>query len=178
MATPEQLKLAKKLNIGAWIITIIVLILVGSMRRIHLDIDVDLGFLPGLHAILNTIAAILLIFAYLNIRKRKVETHKKLMYSAITVSTLFLISYVVYHTTTPETFFCKEGPVRYLYFFLLITHVVLAAFIFPFILFTFVRAYTGQFDRHRKMARWVFPVWLYVAITGPLVYLMLMPCYE
>ena len=94
------------------------------------------------------------------------------------LSLLFLLSYVAYHTTTEETKYCAEGAIRYVYFFLLITHVVLAGIIFPFILFTFVRAVTGQFDRHKKLAKYVYPLWLYVAITGPVLFLMLMPCYK
>jgi putative membrane protein len=92
-------------------------------------------------------------------------------------SALFLLSYVLYHFTTPETRFGGEGVIRYIYFFILITHIILAALTLPFILLTFNRAYTDQFDRHRKMARWVFPLWLYVAVTGPICYLMLKPYY-
>jgi len=95
----------------------------------------------------------------------------------MTTSALFLICYVVYHFTTPETPYCGEGNIRYLYFFLLITHILLAGGILPFILLTFNRGWLGIVDRHRKMARWVFPLWLYVAISGPVIYLMLKPCY-
>jgi putative membrane protein len=92
-------------------------------------------------------------------------------------SALFLISYVLYHFTTPETRYGGQGTMRAIYFFFLITHVVLAAVTLPFILLTFTRAYTNQFERHKKMARWVFPLWLYVAVTGPICYLMLRPYY-
>ena len=99
------------------------------------------------------------------------------MLTAIVTSCLFLLSYITYHVTTPETVYCGTGAVRMVYLFILITHVILAGVIVPFILFTFIRAYTNQIDRHRRMARWVFPIWLYVAVSGPVVYLMLLPCY-
>ena len=174
---PERLQLARRLNIAAWIVTVVVLALVGMMRRVKIETDLDFSFLPPLHATLNALTALILVFAYIQIRKGRVERHRKAMYVAIVTSFLFLLSYVVYHFTTPETLYCGEGVIRYIYFVLLITHVILAAVIFPFILFTFIRAFTGQFDRHKRMARWVFPIWLYVAITGPIVYLMLSPCY-
>ena len=99
------------------------------------------------------------------------------MIVAMTCSFIFLTMYIVYHTTTPETKYCGEGNIRYVYFFLLISHVILAAVIFPFILFTFIRGYTFQVEKHKKMAKWVFPFWLYVAVTGPVLYIMLNPCF-
>ena len=174
----NKLQLEKSLNRWAYVVSVVVLALVVMMRRVKLDVGIDFGFLPPFHASLNSVTAILLILAYYQIRYRKnVEAHRKLMYTAIGTSVLFLLSYVVYHFTTPETRFGGEGAIRIVYFILLITHIILAAVSFPFILFTFIRAYTGQFDRHRKMARWVYPIWLYVAITGPICYLMLQPYY-
>lgn len=175
---PPNIALEKKLNIVAWILSILTFIVVISMRRIHIYTDIDFSFLPAFHATLNGIAAILLIIALIAIKKGYALLHRKLMTSALICSVLFLISYVLYHITTPETAFCQEGSIRYLYFFFLITHVILAAVILPFILFTYIRAFTNQFERHKKMARWVFPVWLYVAITGPVLYIMLSPCYN
>lgn len=171
-------RLAKKLNAWAWVVTVIVMVLVLMMRRVKIETQVDFSFLPPFHATLNAITALILIYAFIQIRRRNIEKHRKAMYVAIATSALFLLSYVVYHFTTDETPYCMEGGIRIVYFLLLITHIVLAAVIFPFILFTFIRAYTGQYVRHRKMARWVYPVWLYVAITGPVVYLMLEPCYK
>ncbi len=175
-----NLQLAKKLNRLAWVVTIVVLLLVGLMRRVKIPLPDgwDFGFLPPVHATLNALTAVVLIIAYYFIRRKQVENHRRAIYVAMGLSVLFLLSYVTYHFTTPETLYCGEGNIRILYFILLITHIVLAALILPFILFTFIRAYTGQIERHRKMARWVFPLWLYVAITGPICYLMLMPCYN
>lgn len=186
-----NLQLAKKLNIAAWIITVIVLFLVGLMRQVKISTGVDFGFLPPFHAALNGLSAVFLLVAYYNIKKKNVEAHRKAIYMAVGLSVVFLLSYVTYHFTTSETLygdFDKDGVIsatelqsvgsmRTIYLVLLLSHIFLAAVSFPFILFTFIRAYTGQFDKHKKMARWVFPVWLYVAITGPIVYLMLKPFY-
>lgn len=170
-------ELAKKLSVYAWIITAVVLLLVGLMRRVKLDVGIDFSFLPAFHASVNAVTAIVLVIALYYIKNKNIEAHRKSIYVAIVLSVVFLLSYVVYHFTTPETLYCFDGTIRTVYFILLITHIVLAAVIFPFILFTFIRAYTNQFEKHKKMARWVFPIWLYVAVTGPVVYLMLRPCY-
>ncbi len=173
----ENLKLAKKLNTIAYIVSALVIVLVVLMRKIKLDLGIDFTFLPPVHSTLNGITAILLVIAFIFIKQKKINAHRNMMFSAMITSALFLVSYVLYHITTPETSFCQEGTIRYLYFFLLITHVVLAGVIFPFILFTLIRGYTNQIQKHKKMARWVFPLWLYVAVTGPILYVMLMPCY-
>lgn len=177
LAKDANLQLASKLNKWAWVITIVVLFLVGLMRRTKIDLGIDFSFLPPIHATLNAICAITLIIAFWHIKNKRVEQHKRFIYISIGLSTLFLISYVLYHFTTPETTYCKEGLIRTVYFILLITHIVAAGFIFPFILFTFIRAFTGQYERHKRMARYVFPIWLFVAISGPICYLMLLPCY-
>ncbi|MCB0530918.1 MAG: DUF420 domain-containing protein [Lewinellaceae bacterium] len=169
--------LEKRLNIIAYVLSGVVLVLVGLMRRVKIDLGIDFSFLPPLHASLNALTAVILVCAYFFIRKKQVEAHRRSIYAAMACSALFLISYVLYHFTTPETRFGGVGTVRVVYFFFLITHVILAALILPFVLLTFNRAYTGQFDRHKRMARWVFPLWLYVAITGPICYLMLRPYY-
>lgn len=173
----EARRLEKRLNMLAYIVSLVVLLLVGLMRQVKLDLGVDFSFLPPVHATLNAITAVVLVFAYYFIRNKQVEAHRKSIYLALACSVLFLISYVLYHFTTPETRFGGTGFIRTVYFFFLITHVVLAALILPFILLTFNRAYTNQFDRHKRMARWVFPFWLHVAITGPICYLMLRPYY-
>ena len=172
-----NLALAKKLNIAAWILSAIVLLVVGGMRQIKIDTDIDFSFLPPFHSSLNALAAVALIAALYFIKNKNVVAHQRCIYLAMGFSAMFLLSYVTYHITTPETRFGGEGTIRYIYLFLLLTHVVLAAVILPFILFTFIRAYTGQIDRHRAIAKWVFPLWLYVAITGPICYLMLRPYY-
>lgn len=172
-----NITLEKRLNRWAYVVSAAVLLLVGLMRRYKFDVGVDFSFLPPFHASLNALAAVILMVAFWHIKNGRIEQHRKAIYAAMACSALFLLSYVLYHFTTPETKYGGEGIMRTVYFFLLITHVVLAAVILPFVLFTFTRAYTGQFERHKKMARWVFPLWLYVAITGPICYLMLKPYY-
>jgi putative membrane protein len=173
----NNIQLAKRLEKWALAVSAIVLLLVGAMRRVKIDTDIDFGFLPPFHAAVNALTAVVLLAALYFIKQKNVEAHRKAIYLAFGLSLVFLFSYVVYHFTTPETRFGGEGSIRYVYFFFLITHIVLAAAILPFILFTFIRAYTGQIERHKRMARWVFPLWLYVAITGPICYLMLRPYY-
>lgn len=178
MASLQQdLALEKRLNTVAYIVSAVVLLLVGLMRQYKIDLGIDFRFLPPIHASLNALCAVILVFALYFIKNKQVENHRRAIYAAMACSGLFLLSYVLYHFTTPETTYKGVGAMRTVYFFFLITHVVLAAVILPFILLTFTRAYTNQFERHKKMARWVFPLWLYVAITGPICYLMLRPYY-
>ncbi len=166
----------KKLNRVAWLISLIVFVAIVGMRKIHLDLGVDLSFLAPFHATVNALTFFVLLFAFYQIRHNNIEAHRKAIYLALVLSCIFLISYVLYHMTTPETKFCHEGDIRYIYFFLLITHIVLAAVILPFILFAFTRAYTGQYERHKRLARYVMPLWMYVCASGPICYLMLRGC--
>ena len=170
-------KLEKRLNIIAWVLTAVVFFLMVFMRRVKLDIGMDMTFLPGVNAILNSSVSIVLVLAYIMIKKGRKNAHRRLIYIAMALSALFLLSYVLYHFTTNEVSYGGEGLLRYLYLILLILHIFSAAVIFPFILLTFIRAFTGQFERHKKIARWVWPVWLFVAISGPVCYLLLMPYY-
>lgn len=170
--------LEKKLNKLAWAVTAVVLLLVSFMHRIHFETSIDFTFLPAVYSALNALTAIILIVGLYFIKNGQKEKHEKAMTFAMLTSLLFLLGYVVYHITNADTKFLGEGWIRPVYFFLLITHIVLAAVIFPFILFTYIRAYTAQFKRHVKMARWVYWLWLYVAITGPILYLMIRPYYQ
>ncbi|MDX1941348.1 MAG: DUF420 domain-containing protein [Saprospiraceae bacterium] len=176
----QNILLAKRLNVWAWVVSGAVLLLVGIMRRVKITLPEgwDTSFLPPFHATLNALTAVVLIAAFYFIKQKNVQMHRRMIYVAMTLSVLFLLSYVAYHFTTEETTFGGEGFIKYVYYFILITHISLAGLILPFILFTFIRAYTNQIERHRKIARWVFPLWLYVAITGPICYLMLMPYYK
>lgn len=174
----ENNNLAKKLNIVAYLLTAAVLTLVGVMRRVKIDVSFDTSFLTGVNAGINIVTTILLLVALWFIKQGNIEAHKKTIYAAMTTSALFLLTYVVYHFTNDETSYCKEGTIRSIYYFILASHVILAGVIFPFILFTFIRAYTNQIERHKKMAKWVWPLWFYVSVTGPVVYFMLKPCYN
>lgn len=133
----------------------------------------DLRQLPTLNACLNTVSAILLIRGYLLIRRRQIEAHKRTMLAAFAVSTLFLVSYLVYHYNVGSVKFQGQGAIRVVYFTILLTHTILAAVVAPMILVTLWRAWKNQFDRHRKLARYTLPIWLYVSVTGVVVYLML-----
>jgi uncharacterized membrane protein YozB (DUF420 family) len=138
---------------------------------------IELADLPALNATLNGTAAVFLAAGYLFIRAGHQTAHKRCMLAALTASALFLTSYVIYHTNTGSRPFPGQGPVRGLYFAILITHVVLAASILPLALLTTARALRAQFDRHVRIARWTFPIWLYVSVTGVVIYLMLYQMY-
>ena len=168
--------LAKKLNRIALVFSVMVVLVVASLRRFHIDTTFDFRFLAPLHSSLNALTAFGLLLAYYFIKQKKILWHKRIMILNMILSGLFLVSYIIYHLTTPETRYCHEGNLRYFYFFILITHVILASLILPVVLFTFIRAFTGQIEKHRKLARWTFPVWVYIAVTGPLAYLMLRSC--
>lgn len=134
----------------------------------------DVSYAPPFHAFLNGTVAVLLVVGYAAIRQRRITLHRTMMVSAFVLSTLFLISYIVYHTQKAEpVYFTGTGLVRGVYLFVLVTHIVLAAVIVPLALFTIVRAWRKEFARHRQIARWTLPLWVYVAVTGVLVYVML-----
>ncbi len=178
MSTAKDLETSRNLTRWAWIVSLVVFLLVVSMRRFKIQTSIDFTMLPAIYSGLNVITALLLIIAYYFIRvKKNMARHRAAMQFAIVCSTLFLLLYVLYHITTQETLYCGEGVIRILYFVILISHIILAATILPFILMTYIRAYTNQFVKHKRMARWVWPLWLYVAITGPLVYVFLLPCH-
>jgi len=129
--------------------------------------------LPAINATLNGISAVLLVIGYRLIRQRKIEQHRRVMIGAFAVSTLFLIGYVIYHWNVGSKPFTAQGPVRPFYFFVLITHIVLAALVPPMALITLVRGLRARYDKHARLARWTLPIWLYVSVTGVIVYVML-----
>jgi len=129
--------------------------------------------LPAVNATLNAIAAVLLVIGYVLIRSGRRELHRKVMLAAFTTSAVFLASYLVYHAQVGSVRFTRQGLVRPLYFTVLITHVVLAAAVLPLALITLSRGLKARFDRHRAIARWTLPIWLYVSVTGVLVYVLL-----
>jgi len=133
--------------------------------------------LPALNATLNGIAAILLVTGYLFIKQGRRRQHQWCMLGALTTSALFLVSYVTYHLHAGSRPFPGQGPIRVVYFGILITHVILAAVIVPLALLTAVRGLRSQFDKHVRIARWTFPVWVYVSVTGVVIYLMLYELY-
>ncbi|MEP6806942.1 MAG: DUF420 domain-containing protein [Flavobacterium sp.] len=191
----EDHSLEKKYNKLIIAVSIIIPVAVGLLFVIKLKdfgINVEpLSFLPPIYATTNGLTAIALVLGVIAIKNGKQKLHERLMTSAIALSLAFLVMYVAYHMTADSTKFgdlnhdgildavekAKIGAVRYLYVFILLTHIVLSVVIIPFVLVTYVRALAQRFDKHRKIARITFPLWLYVAVTGVIVYLMISPYY-
>lgn len=173
-------RLAARLRGIAWGVTAIVFCLIAIMRHVKIALpdNVDLGCLPAVHALLNLIVAVLLLVALVEIRRRHVVGHRRAITAAMLLSALFLMSYMAYHLTTTETTFGGDGPIRFVYYSLLVTHILLAAISLPLILFTWIYGFTNQFSQHRKLVKWVYPMWLYVAVSGPLCYWLLRPYYD
>lgn len=168
---------SKKYNLWIWILSIAVPVAVAVLFTVRIPGVERLGFLPPIYATINGLTAILLIAAVFQIRKGNRKAHERLMKTSIVLSVLFLIMYVAYHMTSDSTPYGGEGAIRYAYFFILISHILLSITVIPFVLITYVRAITGQFAKHKKIARITFPLWLYVAVTGVIVYLMIAPYY-
>jgi uncharacterized membrane protein YozB (DUF420 family) len=134
---------------------------------------VSVADLPTLNAVLNGASGALLLTGWIMIRRRRVDAHRRCMLAAFVASSLFLVSYVVYHAQAGSRPFAGHGPMRAVYFAILITHVLLAAAIVPLALITLRRALRGDYVRHRRIARWTYPLWMYVSVTGVVIYLML-----
>ena len=167
----------KKYNRWVLILSILIPIVVASLFRVKLPDVEPLTFLPPIYATINGVTAVLLIIALWAIKNGKRQLHERLMKTAIVCSVLFLLMYVAYHMTSESTPYGGEGSIRYVYYFILISHILLSVVVIPFVLYTYVRAITGQFAKHKKLARIAFPLWLYVAISGVIVYLMISPYY-
>ncbi len=173
----SKVAISKKYTVWIWILSIVIPIAVAVLFTVRIPGVERMGFLPPIYATINAITAILLIAAVMQIKKGNRKTHELLMKSAIGCSVLFLLMYVAYHMTSDSTSYGGEGVIRYVYFFLLISHILLSITIIPFVLITYVRAISGDFVRHKKLARITFPLWLYVAVTGVIVYFMISPYY-
>jgi putative membrane protein len=169
-------KSTKKYNTWIIILSIAIPLLVAGLFSVKMDIELPI-FLPPIYATINAVTAVLLIVAFWAIKSKKIELHKKLMKTAIVFSMLFLLLYVLYHMTSNSTKFGGEGILRTVYFILLISHILLSILVIPFVLITYVRAITNNIDLHKKIAKFTFPIWLYVAISGVLVYLFISPYY-
>jgi putative membrane protein len=171
--------LSKKLTVIAWILTAAVLGLVALMRgpKIPLPEGWSFMFLPPVHAVLNSLVAVCLIGALIAVKQGKIALHRNFIFAAMGLSVGFLLCYVAYHFTTEETRDGGQGAMKVAYLVLLISHIILAGVSLPFILFTFISGWTNRFAAHRRLAKWVFPMWLYVAVTGPICYFMLKPYY-
>lgn len=179
LSRPADEEASRRLGRIAWVISGLVLLLVAAMQKIRLPLPdgVSTAFLPPLHAAINATGAGVLLAAGYAVKKGRIELHRRLMLVAMGLSVAFLASYVAYHMTNDPTRYGGEGAMRAVYLVLLLTHIVSAAISFPFILFTFIAGWTHRFAAHRRLAKWVYPLWLYVAVTGPLCYFMLRPYY-
>lgn len=178
----KQSDLEKKYN--KWIVALsvavplVVAALFGvNLRELGYDVE-PLTFLPPIYATINGVTALVLVVAVIAIKNGKRQLHERLMKFAIALSVAFLVMYVAYHMTSDSTKFGGEGFIRYIYYFILISHILLSIVIIPFVLITYVRAITNNFERHKKIAKITFPMWLYVAVTGVIVYLMISPYYS
>ncbi|MEQ3500354.1 DUF420 domain-containing protein [Tenacibaculum sp. SSH1-16] len=173
MSAIEEKKYKKFITI----VSIVIPIAVAALFGIKIPNVEPLSFLPPIYASINGFTAMLLVASVVAIKNGKIKLHEQLNTTAIVCSALFLVMYVAYHMTSDSTKFGGEGIIKYVYFFILITHILLSIIIIPFVLITFMRARLGNFPEHKKIAKITFPLWLYVAVTGVVVYLMISPYY-
>ncbi|KAB5490096.1 MULTISPECIES: DUF420 domain-containing protein [Flagellimonas] len=167
----------KKFNQWITVISIAVPIVVALLFGYKIPNAKPLGFLPPIYASINGLTAIMLVIAVIAIKNGKRSLHQKLMTTCIIFSALFLIMYVAYHMTSETTMYGGEGTIKYVYYFILMTHIVLSISVIPLVLITYSKVYLDDFESHRLWAKYTFPIWLYVAITGVIVYVMISPYY-
>ena len=173
--TPKPIDTKLKLWIN--IVSIAIPVVVALLFGIRLPNVEALTFLPPIYASINGITAVLLIAALLAIKNKKVSLHENLMKTAIAGSLVFLLMYVAYHMTSDPTPFGGEGAIKYIYYFILISHILLSIIVIPLVLHSYVRAYLKDYAAHKKIVKYAYPVWLYVAVTGVIVYMMISPYY-
>lgn len=177
----NQIALERKYNVWIWILSIAIPAVVALLFSVKLkDFGLDaapLSFLPPIYATINGITAVLLVLALVAIKNGNRTRHEYLMKSAIGCSVAFLGMYVAYHMTAEATPYGGEGIMRLVYFFILITHISFSIIVIPLVLISYVKTLSERFDQHRKIAKIAFPIWLYVAVTGVVVYLLISPYY-
>jgi putative membrane protein len=179
MLTPVWKTNDRKARILIFSFSIIVFIAITALGRVSLDVDpgFDVHLFAKANAIINSCVAVLLVAALVVVKRGKYLLHKRLMLSAMALSILFLASYICHHLFAGETKFGDEGTLKTVYYIILFTHIPLAGLILPFILYTAYRGMTGEWEKHRKLAKITWPIWLYVALTGVAVYLLISPYY-
>ena len=194
MLQPSLVKHDKKAKLLIYTVSFVVFAAVVFLSKYKLNVDLgfDVHVFAKINAIINSLVAVLLLAGLFTAKQKKHELHKKIMLTAISLSVLFLLSYIAHHLLAGDTRYgdinhdgivsldekTLAGNLRMVYYFILITHIPLAAIILPFILFTAYRALTREFDKHKKLVRITWPVWFYVAVTGVVVYLMISPYYN
>lgn len=167
----------KKFNLLITIVSIVIPLVVAVLFGVKIPNVASLSMLPPIYATINGLTALVLVLAVVAIKNGRQKQHENLMKTAIALSLAFLVMYVAYHMTSDSTPFGGTGAIKYVYFFILISHILLSIAIIPLVLRTYAKAYLKQFEAHRKLAKITFPIWLYVAITGVVVYLMISPYY-
>jgi putative membrane protein len=175
-----MLSSSRSYNVPIYIVSVLIPVVVLYLFYLtppQVNLGFDLRLLPALNASFNFSTAVLLLLGRYFIAQKQIRLHRNTMIAAFVLSSLFLMSYVTYHAFTEPTRYGGTGGLKTLYFFVLATHIVLAAIIVPLVLFTMVRGLQERYDKHRRVARWTWPLWLYVAVTGVIVYLMLSPYY-
>lgn len=180
MLTPVLKKNDKQARLLILTVSFVVFVAVVILSRVKLEADLgfDIHIFALINAIINSTVSILLVAGLMAVKQKNYVRHKNIMMSAIVLSVLFLVSYIAHHLLSGDTKFGGEGTIRLVYFIILITHIFLAAVILPFILFTAYRSLTGEYEKHKKLARYTWPLWLYVSVTGVIVYLMISPYYS
>ena len=164
----------RKLIIG---LSIAVPVLIALLFSVKIE-GYDFSFLPPIYASINGATAVLLLLGFWAVKNKKVTLHRGIMKACLALSAVFLAMYVIYHMTSESTPYGGQGALRHIYFFVLITHILLSIAVVPLVLVTLSRALAGNFEKHKALARFAFPIWLYVAITGVIVYLMISPYYR
>lgn len=160
------------------VICLAVAFLIYFPQALSFGEGINVSYLPRFHAFINGSCTLLLLAGYAAVRQKRYQLHKTLMVACFLLSSIFLVSYVIYHSQAPATTFGGEGIIRPIYYFILITHIVLAAIILPLALFTITRSWRGEFAKHKKIARYTLPIWIYVTATGVAVYFMISPYYK
>jgi putative membrane protein len=168
---------ATKYNKFIVILSIVIPLAVAALFGIRIDLELPV-FLPPFYAAINAVTAVLLFAAIVAVKNGKIRLHELLVKIAIACSVVFLVLYVLYHMTSDSTAFGGEGWVRTVYLFILISHILLSIVVIPFVLITYVRAITNNIELHKKIAKYTFPLWMYVAVTGVVVYFMIAPYYS
>lgn len=177
----ENIAIEKKYNIWIILLSVVIPVVVAILFTVKLKdfgFDVEpLSFLPPIYATINGITAVLLVWAVTSVKKGNRALHERLVKFAIACSVAFLAMYVAYHMTADSTKYGGAGILKYVYYFILITHILLSIAVIPFVLISYVRGISGNFERHKKISKITYPLWLYVAVTGVIVYLMISPYY-
>jgi putative membrane protein len=163
------------INVLSVAIPVVVALLLGIRQKI--DIGAWTKVLPHVIGAINTLTSVMLIYGLYLIKQKQIERHRKIMTGAFMLGALFLVCYVLYHLTNQSTKFGGEGIIKYFYYFILISHISLSLIVLPVVLRTYFFAWTNQIERHRKLTRYAFPIWLYVSITGVIAYVMIKPYY-